>query len=355
MLRSGGPGSSKMVLLFHRYDALLLGVQPPGEHGCAGSRGPGLPHGHRRRCTEAPISRLRGALEPDGGRAAADGVRAESPRDRPARLPRRRRPDDRIRRQSGTAHRRWRGPVSPPSTRCETRVARPPTIARSGGIPTVKKVQELTKLLVSRPGVDKLAVIMNVVSNTRSDLVARGVIKGMVEADRNPAETVCRISPPRSRGGGVPEDSGPLRRPLSAGGKSPLTKPPPWRWHGRKQQPDIESDGNTDRSEHCDSGPRHHRAGSQFLHPRVSRLRRPGRGRSDARKRRPGGLRGPPSTTVSGTPFATTAINAGVVSVPPFAVRDAALEAVENGIRLLVIMTERVPRRDVAALLECRT
>ena len=44
-------------------------------------------------------------------------------------------------------------------------------------------------------------------------------------------------------------------------------------------------------------------------------------------------------------------IDAGVVSVPPFAVRDAALEAVENGIPLLVIMTERVPRRDVAALL----
>ena len=45
-------------------------------------------------------------------------------------------------------------------------------------------------------------------------------------------------------------------------------------------------------------------------------------------------------------------IDASVVSVPPFAVRDAALEAVENGIRLLVILTERVPRRDVATLLD---
>ena len=45
-------------------------------------------------------------------------------------------------------------------------------------------------------------------------------------------------------------------------------------------------------------------------------------------------------------------IDAGVVSVPPFAVRDAALESIESGIRLLVVMTERVPRRDVAALLD---
>ena len=67
----------------------------------------------------------------------------------------------------------------------------PANYCEIGGNPTVRKVQELTKLLVSRPGVDKLAVIMNVVSNTRSDLVARGVIKGMVEAGRDPAETIA--------------------------------------------------------------------------------------------------------------------------------------------------------------------
>ncbi len=67
----------------------------------------------------------------------------------------------------------------------------PANYCEIGGNPTVRKVQELTRLLVSRPGVDKLAVIMNVVSNTRSDLVARGVIKGMVEAGRDPAETIA--------------------------------------------------------------------------------------------------------------------------------------------------------------------
>src|SRR5262245_16191535 len=44
-------------------------------------------------------------------------------------------------------------------------------------------------------------------------------------------------------------------------------------------------------------------------------------------------------------------VNATVISVPPFAVLDAALEAIENGILLLVIVTERVPRRDVAEVL----
>ncbi len=67
----------------------------------------------------------------------------------------------------------------------------PANYCEIGGNPTVKKVQELTKLLVSRPAVEKLAVIMNVVSNTRSDLVARGVIKGMVEAGRDPEQTIA--------------------------------------------------------------------------------------------------------------------------------------------------------------------
>ena len=37
---------------------------------------------------------------------------------------------------------------------------------------------------------------------------------------------------------------------------------------------------------------------------------------------------------------------ASVISVPPAMVRGAALEALSNGIRLLVIVAERVPRRD---------
>lgn len=43
---------------------------------------------------------------------------------------------------------------------------------------------------------------------------------------------------------------------------------------------------------------------------------------------------------------------ATIISVPAPAVRDAAWEALEHGLQLLVIVTERIPRQDVAAILE---
>jgi len=68
---------------------------------------------------------------------------------------------------------------------------RPANYCEIGGNPSVRKACELTKLILSKPGVKKIAVMMNVVSNTRVDIVARGVIKGCVEAGRNPAETIA--------------------------------------------------------------------------------------------------------------------------------------------------------------------
>ena len=44
--------------------------------------------------------------------------------------------------------------------------------------------------------------------------------------------------------------------------------------------------------------------------------------------------------------------DAAVVSVPPGMVKGAVLEALENGIKLLVVVTERVPRKDVIEFLE---
>ena len=41
-----------------------------------------------------------------------------------------------------------------------------------------------------------------------------------------------------------------------------------------------------------------------------------------------------------------------MISVPPPAVRDAAFEAIENGIKLIVIVTERIPRLEVAQIVE---
>ena len=68
---------------------------------------------------------------------------------------------------------------------------RPANYCEIGGNPSVHKAAELTKLILSKPGVEKIAVIMNVVSNTRVDIVARGVIKGVVEAGFDPAEKIA--------------------------------------------------------------------------------------------------------------------------------------------------------------------
>ena len=46
------------------------------------------------------------------------------------------------------------------------------------------------------------------------------------------------------------------------------------------------------------------------------------------------------------------AIDGSVVTVPPAFCKDAVLEALENGIRLVVIVTERIPRGDVAQMVE---
>jgi succinyl-CoA synthetase beta subunit len=66
----------------------------------------------------------------------------------------------------------------------------PANYCEMGGNPSVWKVKEVTKLLMGKPGVEKVAVIMSVVSNTRVDLVARGVIAGMLELGLNPAERI---------------------------------------------------------------------------------------------------------------------------------------------------------------------
>jgi len=45
-------------------------------------------------------------------------------------------------------------------------------------------------------------------------------------------------------------------------------------------------------------------------------------------------------------------IDGSVITVPPAFTKDAALEAIENGIKLIVIVTERIPRGDVAQMVE---
>jgi succinyl-CoA synthetase alpha subunit len=45
-------------------------------------------------------------------------------------------------------------------------------------------------------------------------------------------------------------------------------------------------------------------------------------------------------------------IDGSVVTVPPAFAKDAVMEALEHGIKLVVIVTERIPRRDVAEMVE---
>ncbi len=75
---------------------------------------------------------------------------------------------------------------------------RPANYCEVGGNPTEEKVAALTALLLAKPGVKKLAVIMNVVNNTRADVMARGVLMGLERAGRMAADTIAVFRIPGS-------------------------------------------------------------------------------------------------------------------------------------------------------------
>src|SRR5215210_3109176 len=68
---------------------------------------------------------------------------------------------------------------------------RPANYCEIGGNPSVAKACGLAKLVLQKPGVEKIAVMMSIVSNTRVDIVARGVIKACLELGEDPAETIA--------------------------------------------------------------------------------------------------------------------------------------------------------------------
>jgi len=74
----------------------------------------------------------------------------------------------------------------------------PANYCEIGGNPSVSKAAALTKLICEQPGIEKIAVMMNVVSNTRVDIVARGVIKGCLDAGYDPAEKIALFRIPGS-------------------------------------------------------------------------------------------------------------------------------------------------------------
>jgi len=68
---------------------------------------------------------------------------------------------------------------------------RPANYCEIGGNPSVAKAAGLAKLVLSKEGVDKIAVMMSIVSNTRVDIVARGVVKACLELGFDPAEKIA--------------------------------------------------------------------------------------------------------------------------------------------------------------------
>jgi succinyl-CoA synthetase beta subunit len=68
---------------------------------------------------------------------------------------------------------------------------KPANYCEIGGNPSVSKTCGLAKLVLTKPGVDKIAVMMSIVSNTRVDIVARGVIKACLDLGMDPAEKIA--------------------------------------------------------------------------------------------------------------------------------------------------------------------
>ncbi len=67
----------------------------------------------------------------------------------------------------------------------------PANYCEIGGNPSVGKVRRLTRHILSKPGVKNISVIMNVVSNTRVDLIARGIIAGVIDAGKDPSKAIA--------------------------------------------------------------------------------------------------------------------------------------------------------------------
>src|SRR5262249_56364087 len=75
---------------------------------------------------------------------------------------------------------------------------KPANYAEIGGNPSVAKSCGLAKEVLKKDGVEKIAVMMSIVSNTRVDIVARGVIKASLHTGQDPAQTLPLLPLPPS-------------------------------------------------------------------------------------------------------------------------------------------------------------
>ena len=226
---------------------------------------------------------------------------------------------------------------------------KPANYSEIGGNPSVAKACGLAKEVLEKDGVEKIAVMMSIVSNTRVDIVARGVIKACLELGKDPGETIAIFRIP----GAWEEEGfkildklrGRVLRPLGldVGGRRPR----------RRQDP-----GSAGMSILLDKD-------TTFIVQGITGREAVNLTREclDYGSKVVGGVTpGRKGREVHGVPvFDTVAqavehhggpIDGSVVTVPPAFTKDAVLEAIENGIKLIVIVTERIPRRDVAQMVE---
>ena len=104
---------------------------------------------------------------------------------------------------------------------------KPANYAEIGGNPSVAKSCGLAKEVLQKDGVEKIAVMMSIVSNTRVDIVARGRHQGLPRARQGPGRDDRDLPHPRRLGGRGLQDPRQVRRRvlrplrLDVGGRRP--------------------------------------------------------------------------------------------------------------------------------------
>ena len=214
---------------------------------------------------------------------------------------------------------------------------KPANYAEIGGNPSVAKSKGLAMEVLKKDGVEKIAVMMSIVSNTRVDIVARGVIKACLELGKDPAETIAIFRIPGA-----------------------------WEEEGAKILVQVRD--RVPRSHHLDVGGGGRGRGedpmSILLNENFTFIVQGITGREAVNLTREcldygskivGGVTpGRKGREVHGVPVFDTVEqvvehhgsppDGAVVTVPPAFTKDAVLEAIENGIGLIVVVTERIPR-----------
>jgi hypothetical protein len=196
-------------------------------------------------------------------------------------------------------------------------------------------------------GVEKIAVMMSIVSNTRVDIVARGVIKACLELGKDPAR--------RSRSSASPA---PGRRRASRSSRSTAssTATAPSRCTRRPAAPSRRSKGRgcgmsiliDENTTFIVQGITGREASTSRASAWTTARRSSAASRPAARAARSTACRSSTPSSRSSSTRRRRARRLGRHRPPAFT-KDAVFEAIENGIKLIVIVTERIPRRDVAA------